>query len=633
MRRRRVVLGFVIGLVLLGACHAARTAVRHDLATHAHDADAWLPVTFPVLWRWSMGPDTAWARRSYAVEAFYHRSPPLAQAWLQHQLKDNPSRSFVVPEQWSSLGWDEPGLACQNIRDAFGALDDRDVDTQFAGDMLLSVADDAHFSRLVEQELLRQLQTRDHFEARRLWDQWRDLLWRFPGQDCYQTAHALAARLFPERNDWYVREERLDQLVNDPQKATTDEDRLALVDRLSSSARLAFLRSLWQRPTLRPPAALDLWDEGDGHEAAAKAASDSLAGLCQVSPDVLWRVAETWPHSRFAQACREYHAIRGQVYFYSEPLWAQPAGARPWPPAEEARRWVAWLGRYPNHPGADDAGYWLGRCLEWQGLRLEALKQYADLLAHMPGDGDMADRIWQRFVLLLDVGTDEAHLREFLHRWPLHPMQAPIRYALSVQLARQGRFQEALALKAYLPGRVLQLASSWDRTPLDLLGMIDDQRRRWAAASADDRLALARRWAGAEGWKMSYLALWNGQRAELLGLDDPVRFCDVEHCPWERAGFRQANSAVIALRLLQGMTSPEALALRVDLIDDLHNYPRAETSAMVPLPGFPPADASLVKGSDEPDYDWISREAAMAALDLEHRYPHSASTQAEKAAP
>lgn len=134
---------------------------------------------------------------------------------------------------------------------------------------------------------------------------------------------------------------------------------------------------------------------------------------------------------------------------------------RPFPPAEEETLWRTWLTVYPNHPGADDALFWLTRTLEWQGKREEALVLLANWLADPFGDGDMRYVLRRRLLLLLDSGATPSELQAFLDRHGEHPLAAAVRYALAVRFAREHRYDLALQLTENLA-----LDAVLDRYPL-----------------------------------------------------------------------------------------------------------------------------------------------------------------------
>lgn len=168
----------------------------------------------------------------------------------------------------------------------------------------------------------------------------------------------------------------------------------------------------------------------------------------------LIRISAKYPNSRYARGCREYAAIRGHAYLgESSHPWVteRPLDHRPFPPPIEAVKWRSWLRAYPDHPGADDAAYWLGRDLQWQSLRYEALREFADLIERPVGDGDMLDNIRGQFVRMLDIGVTDNDLRRFLSVSPNDSLAPAVQYALAVHLAREQRYAEALRMSNSLP--------------------------------------------------------------------------------------------------------------------------------------------------------------------------------------
>jgi hypothetical protein len=626
--------------------------MRRDIASGTTTSEAWYPWTLPALWLWSRDPNCPFERRQFAVTSLYHRSPKMARTWLGKELESNPACSFVAPQQWSSLGFDTADSVRPWIRRALNGLRAEDPEAQFNGTFLCSLAATKQYSSLVQDEVLKYMQACDRPRARQLvesLDAWNTEL-GFDSQPERDQYERVERQLVPlgGRSGSLAWDEPSDveRLRSHPSMATTDAERLALLHNdmgldQNNPETSVFLHDCLSRPAVRVAAAAELWHEGD--EAALDVLRTACEGdfqdLCTISDYVaLDEVAMRFPQSRFTRACHEYGMIRGHSYFY--PLGADAPAPRPYPPAVEEAQWRSWLARYPHHPGADDAGYWVGRCLEWQGRRQEALTQYADLLAHMPGDGDMQEPIWQRFLVMLDAGAQDADLDAFVAAHPTHAMVNAVNYARAVRMARHQRFTAALALagQVHFSGTLLNMAREYQSAGF-ILRQVDDQYRRWAelaafedVSKAANRLRLAYNWSVSDGYKIGYLGLYAGNRAETLTYGTVA---DAQ-CPWLGQGYRDANAAVIAMRLVHPLTEAgayraDALAIEIHCLGSLTVYPQHEADIMVPLPGFPPADPRLFSPTAkdvawEASDLWCIRQAHALAEAMLEAYPGTKAT-------
>lgn len=380
-----------------------------------------------------------------------------------------------------------------------------------------------------------------------------------------------------------------------------------------------------------------------------------LAGV-GLSGWTLERAAHLFPDSRFARGCREYAALRGGGYFVA---YREDTSDRAWCATARLRApgWRGWLQRYPDHPGADDALYWEGRCLEWSGHRLQALELLADQMAAPRGDGDLTDLIQDRLVLLLDVGTTRAELEQFCRRHPNHPLAPLARYAWSVRLAREHRYSEALEAS-----RGLDLAQATNRYLGNRLYALDEaveeQRQLWTRLAGErSRWALARAWAAEDGWKIGYLQLHRGNRVGRLSwwyarwLDTPELGSEVRvDRPVLARQFQLANHNAVALELVEKVIGdPHASAavvekacfLRVSLLDfQYQRYPFEETCFMHPLPGLDTRETRALRAGridlagglesweSKPTYRtevarWYRDQTEWAVRDLLRRFPNS----------
>ncbi|MCA9790371.1 MAG: hypothetical protein KC910_01195 [Candidatus Eremiobacteraeota bacterium] len=283
--------------------------------------------------------------------------------------------------------------------------------------------------------------------------------------------------------------------------------------------------------------------------------------------------AEAQPNSKFTQACREYAQIRGGTYFGDEYYWSHIRG--PESPSTHPRgtveQWQAWLERYPDHPGADDALYWKGRCLEWQGERVEALHLF---LGKVPGDGDMGWRFSDHLLWLLDIGTTEDDLTEFVRRYPAHPARDLVVYAQALRLARHDAYREALELtrdlnltRAWRP-YAADVYNDWDfslaqpdvpnsrlhRLPPNMDEELQTQRAMWRRCAWSSRRGLVRQWSQAGGWRLGYLVLHRGSRAFRWAYTWDAYLSDIHRPDGQllQAEARRANQNEHLLELCQG---------------------------------------------------------------------------------
>jgi hypothetical protein len=609
-----VILGglVVLSLLTLAAWRAA-AAIAADFEGGTHGADSWFIVSAPLLWVWSHDANCPYRRREYAVQSLYRCSTVAAQRWLRQQLETNPARSFIAPEQWTQLGIRGEAELRPLVRLALDHLNYEWLDDQFDGDFLMQVAQIPAYRPAVVEELFAAVEGSDRIRARRLCQIFHYDLFSLQVSDSDRQRFDRALRVWPGIDRFWESEE----LLWDPSKAQTRQQRLQLLRQLRNPGPdmrqtcRPLVEQAWRHDDTRVMAATVFLEWGDNRDVAflRRVCDGDGSALSDIQdPYLLYNLYSHFPRSRFAQACNEYAAIRGKPYFDLESNSDEDSG-RPHAlsPAQEEARWRSWLQAWPHHPAADDAAYWVGRCLEWQGRRFEALTWYADLLVDVPGDQDMRDLIWQRFLAMLDAVATDEEVRRFVQTQPQHPMASAVRYALAVRCARQQHFSEALRWsEAGLNGLTLGLARRSASVDA-MVSKLDDQRRRWSQlvpfenlSSADNRLRLAQNWGTTSGWKLGYLNLYGGGRAYALCYDKIS--ADAARCPWVRQGYQHSCAPAIAIRLLQSCAAAwpagdirraQALSLEAEQIDHLDGYPEEELRAMLPLPGlseFPATD-------------------------------------------
>lgn len=180
---------------------------------------------------------------------------------------------------------------------------------------------------------------------------------------------------------------------------------------------------------------------------------------------------QRFPEGRYIAWAR-YAEIAGRERYLDE---TYVDTASPVDPARELEAWPRWLARFRDHPGADDAGYRLGRARELVGKPLQALDAY--LAARRAGDRApfRRDRIERRITLLLDAQLDAAQLRVVGEsgRYPT-ALARRARACLPVQLLREGRFRAAQAALSVEDGRRANpVTRRWLATLIELQAKAD----------------------------------------------------------------------------------------------------------------------------------------------------------------
>ncbi|MFQ3612907.1 MAG: hypothetical protein SNJ68_04210 [Cyanobacteriota bacterium] len=523
--------------------------------------DRWFPLTYPVLARWGGSADPV--RSSYAFQTLQGHGLPYSRWWLEDRLRQNSaqyvsapalfggydySSGQVIAPQYELFGLDRAESVTRLTELAVAGIQAESPAWSFNINWLNSLltSEAFPFRERVYGVLIPALQSSTPPRAEKL-------LSALPYEDEQIPAWALAPiRTVRERVlgrgtsspyiDFYARADQVSAL-----EQPTVETVRPFYDGLPLASREFFLEQVADPEVLNPAAQILLRsvvaDETDPQRFLA-AALLYLKGdpvgepLLQVALNedfgflygirdylVLLQLAEAFPNSRFTQACQEYAQIRGGSYFghfFYDFETGEPI-PRPFLPPEEEARWRTWLATYPNHPGADDAFYWLARTLEWQGKPGEALAHLADWFVGPFGDGDMRYTLRSRFLFLLDTGTSRGDLEAFLTNHSGHPLATAVQYALAVRHAREHRYDQALQLTENLSLDTLldryplldgsYWLTDWDpepgtRTRLD--PELQAQRQRWrnlsrwqAQSTPQQRYQLAADWAAFDGWRIS----------------------------------------------------------------------------------------------------------------------------------
>lgn len=362
-------------------------------------------------------------------------------------------------------------------------------------------------------------------------------------------------------------------------------------------------------------------------------------------------IAEQYPDSKFIRASREYGDLTGYSYFGSAPR-SQEIRDRiaNKTPQERMQDWQDWLSRYPDHPGADDATYFLARALEDQNDPVAAMRYWVQMMTETPGDGDASYLAFPHVRTLLDVGLTTQQVETLYEQYQEEAIAPLFRYALAVRQAREHNYAEALELSEGLnltemPAEILSSYyrndswfSSYNRQveiQIEMQDMLTEQRQRWqqlqqlqAENTPESRYQLASNWAGAGGWKNGYLAVWDQWRTGYL----PTGSWGNEYCEkfWVcnlnlrqvdavQNSYRQASQNAIALSLYQDLlddpSTPANLREKTlymtasTLLWQWENHPLGETLRIHPVAGMNGDRPSLdLTPISDPETDYEQRQ-------------------------
>jgi hypothetical protein len=380
-------------------------------------------------------------------------------------------------------------------------------------------------------------------------------------------------------------------------------------------------------------------------------------------------IAEQYPDSKFIRASREYGDLTGRSYFGSAPrnqeILDRIANRTP---QERTQDWQTWLSRYPDHPGADDATYFLARALEDQNDPVAAMRYWVQMMTETPGDGDASYLAFPHVRTLLDIGLTTQQVETLYEQYRDEAIAPLFRYALAVRQARSHHYGEALELSEGLdltemPAEILasyyrnySWFSSYNRQAeiqIEMQQMLTEQRQRWqqlqqlqAENTPESRYQLASNWAGAGGWKNGYLAVWDQWRTGYL----PTGSWGNEYCErfWVcnfnlrqvdavQNSYRQASQNAIALSLYQNLlddpSTPPDLREKTlymaasTLLWQWENHPLGETLRIHPVAGMDgdPLWVSLRDRSSldftpiaDPEADYEQRQANYEQIEQDY---------------
>lgn len=339
---------------------------------------------------------------------------------------------------------------------------------------------------------------------------------------------------------------------------------------------------------------------------------------------LLVNMVQHYPQSRFVRAAREYGNLTGRAYFGGEqrsPIIRDRIAQQT--PQQRTVGWQSWLNRYPDHPGADDATYFLALSLQNEGQMLKALDVWVTLMLQPGGDGDSNYLAYPHMRALLDVGLTTNQLEALVEQYRDSAIRPLFQYALAVHYARAHSYGKALATSqqldlAAMPASVLgsyYTPGKWwqnqTKEQQAMQTMLTQQRQRWQhlqQLQAEDtpaaRYALASDWAEAGGWENGYLPVWEGHRSYRLPTGDwGDRSCQTYWvCNTQLRGYtavlssyQQASRNAIALQLYQSLLNDPKLPLALrektlfmaasNLLWQWENYSLGETFRIHPPAG------------------------------------------------
>ena len=572
-----------VGLVRLGSevrrdLHADLTWMHVGAPVEMRSrAWKWYPLTYPVLDRWLQTGDGDSAQ--YAFETIVHFGGPFAKLWLQQNIERDATPSYF-PYDGLSSSLEAFGLSTSQAR------------YRIALQAAKHVASEDGFDQHFDAVLLAQL-----------------------GPDAL-TAIEQALRNTP----WQHQEKLFAALPYDRKNWTTDER--ARADRLEARSN-AYERAT--NPEVEQRSALSI--------AAERLTNGDRSMLAVLAPHVngdlrafntidympnLIAVAQAFPQSRLTRGYRAYDALRGDTYFYRNDAIDEALPVR----FLDTNAWKTWIAAFADHPGADDAAYWLGRALQSRGERVAALRTYADALERQLGDGDMRDVIAGRMLWMLDVATTDNDLKAYIQAYPKATLTPIVSYARAVRAARVGDFTQASKLRPkhleqYID-TVKRLGLIYDTSGLSLL--MTQQQTAWQQLNRASQEQVEDAWNSDDGWKIGYLVFFNESRDGGTGyIGDSGLAPDILVRNMQLANPNAHVISYAATRIRhasQAEQRPERQRLIVALYQQIAEYPDQETEAMERLPDLPVGvgqDTSLYSDPHSIDTSYMTPKEAASA--------------------
>ncbi|MGG6297174.1 hypothetical protein ACQ4M4_22505 [Leptolyngbya sp. AN02str] len=343
---------------------------------------------------------------------------------------------------------------------------------------------------------------------------------------------------------------------------------------------------------------------------------------------LLLGMVEKYPDSRFARGAKEYGDLRGHSYFGGEPRSdALRAELEAKTPEQRLADWQTWLRNYPDHPGVDDATYFVARAQQDTNNLEAATRLWIELLTQPSGDRDAAYLAWGHVRSLLDVGLTIPQLESVADAHQGQAIEPLLRYALAVHYARDQRYEDALATSRELDmtrmdASVLDgyyrtfpwLGGSEYRETMqqEMQTLLTEQRQRWQTLrnlqqenTPESQYAIASNWADRGGWKNGYLPVWNEGRTYFLPTGDwDTYYCEVYWTCNEalrgaetvHKAYSAASQNAIALQLYQSVLMETELDSKLrekaifmiasTAIWQWENHPLGETMRIHPLPSM-----------------------------------------------
>ncbi|AFY73011.1 hypothetical protein Syn7502_00888 [Synechococcus sp. PCC 7502] len=253
---------------------------------------------------------------------------------------------------------------------------------------------------------------------------------------------------------------------------------------------------------------------------------------------LLLGITTKYPQSKFSTGCREYGDLTGKSYFGGEarPQLILDRIARR-SSTEQIKLWQEWLVKYTNHPGADDAAYFLARSYQAANLEPEAVKVWAKMMITPTGDSDAAYLAFPHVRTQLDIGLSAEELQSLSQAPEIKPLAPLFTYALAVRFGRSQNYTKALELTSnldieqiptaylstYYNSRIWYEEQKVTEVQSQIQKFLTEQRLRWQKLEAlqksntpESSYQIASNWADVGGWKNGYFPLWSGSRTYTL---------------------------------------------------------------------------------------------------------------------
>jgi hypothetical protein len=285
--------------------------------------------------------------------------------------------------------------------------------------------------------------------------------------------------------------------------------------------------------------------------------------------------------SKFSKGCREFGDLRGVSYFGRKPRSQEIQNRNAVKtPAQWVQDWQQWLSRYPDHPGADDAIYFLALNLQAENDVLGAMRNWMKLMMQSPGDGDALELAWPHVRSLLDVGLSVDQLETLVAEQRNSTIAPLLEYNLAVRYARQQDYAKALQISQGLdltkmPTEVLgsyynskgnyYIEADVTKLQKNVQVILTEQRQRWQKLhnwqtenTPESRYRIAANWSSPGGWKNGYLPIWDQDRVAhlpIFNFEACQTFWTCEFIKQRpeivRSRYQSANQNAVALSLYE----------------------------------------------------------------------------------